>query len=126
MFVETTIFTHVLLITNMILVFLVISFTGFVMTILKFDGSSMLWLIQTKSPVPPIQSPNPTVTSWSNAAQLVAQIKFDYLSNILSWLDGVGPKTVIGWKALIGFETVFVPSVFPKLRLFAVWEVLGS
>ena len=94
------------------------------MTILKFGGSSMLWQIQTKSPVPPIQSPNPTVTSWSNAAQLVAQIKFDYLSIILSWLDGGAPKTVSGWKVGIGFETVFVPSTNPKLSLFAIWELL--
>ena len=82
MFVETTTYTHVFLITNIIRVFLVISFTGHVTTILKFAGSSMIWQIETKSPLPPIETPNPSITIWSNAANVVAKIKFDYLNTI--------------------------------------------
>jgi hypothetical protein len=75
----------------------------------------MFWQIQTKSPVPPIKTPNPSITVWSNAANVVAIIKFDYLHTILSWLDGVVPKTGSGWKAVIGFNTVCVPTLSPKL-----------
>ena len=124
MFVETTTYTHVFLITNIIRVFLVISFTGHVTTILKFAGSSMIWQIVTKSPIPPIKTPNPSITIWSNAANVAALIKLDYLNTILSWLDIVGPKSSSGWKAVIGFNTVCVPSLTPKVSLVNVWELL--
>ena len=101
-----------------------ISFTGHVTTILKFAGSSMIWQIETKSPLPPIETPNPSITTWSNAANVVAKIKFDYLNTILSWLDGVVPKTGSGWKAVIGFNTVCVPSLSPKVSEDNVRDLL--
>ena len=104
--------------TNTIFVFLVISFTGFVLTILKFDGSSMMWVVNTKSP-------GPTISSYSNVAKLVAQIKFDYLHTVLKWLDDDAPMTVGRWKVVIGFTTVFIPSAFPKINLSQVRWALG-
>ena len=98
MSVVITSYTHPFLITNILSVILVISFTGQVTTILKFSGSSMIWQIVTKSPIPPIETPNPSITIWSNAANVAALIKLDYLNTILSWLDIVGPKSSSGWN----------------------------
>lgn len=124
MLVETTTYTHAFLITNIISVILVISFTDHVTTILKFAGSSMIWQIETKSPLPPMETPNPSITTWSNAANVVAKIKFDYLNTILSWLDKVVPKSGSGWKAVIGFNTVCVPSLSPKVSQDNVGDLL--
>ena len=124
MSVVITSYTHAFLITNIISVILVISFTGHVTTILKFAGLSVIWQIETNSPFPPIKTPNPSITTWSNVANLVAKIKFDYLNTILSWLDGVLPKTSSGWKAVIGFNTVCVPSLTPKASVVNLWKLL--
>ena len=126
MSVVITSYTHAFLITNILSVILVISFTGQVTTILKFSGSSMIWKIVTKSPIPPIKTPNPSITIWSNAANVAALIKLDYLNTILSWLDIVGPKSSSGWKAVIGFNTVCVPSLTPKASVVNVWELLDA
>ena len=84
----------------------------------------MIWQIVTKSPIPPMETPNPSITIWSNAANVAALIKLDYLNTILSWLDIVGPKSSSGWKAVIGFNTVCVPSLTPKASVVNVWELL--
>ena len=110
--------------TNIISVILAISFTGQVTTILKFAGSSMIWQIVTKSPIAPMETPNPSITIWSKAANVAALIKLDYLNTILLWLDGVVPKSGSGWKAVIGFNTVCVPSLTPKVSEANVQELL--
>ena len=111
--------------TNKIFVFLVITFTVFVLTILKFDGSSMLWVVNTKLLSPEIESPGPTVSSYYNVANIVTQIKFDYLNTVLKWLDDAARKTVDRWKVVIGFKTVFLPSASPKLTLSQAYQLLG-
>ena len=121
---ETITYMYALLNTNIFSVIVAISSTDQVTTILKFAGSSMIWQIVTKSPIPPIKTPNPSITIWSNAANVAALIKLDYLNTILSWLDIVGPRTSSGWKAIIGVNTVCVPSLTPKATVVNVWELL--
>ena len=86
----------------------------------------MIWQIVTKSPIPPIETPNPSIMIWSNAANVAALIKLDYLNTILSWLDIVGPKSSSGWKAVIGFNTVCIPSLTPKASVVNVWKLLDA
>ena len=124
MFVETTTYTHVFHNNYHYSCFLVISFTGHVTTILKFAGSSMIWQIVTKSPIDPMETPSPSITIWSKAANVAALIKLNYLNTILLWLDKVGPKSSSGWKAVIGFNTVCVPSLTPKASVVNLCKLL--
>ena len=111
--------------THVIFFFPVLSFTENVLTILEFDGSPVFWVVNTKSLSPEILSSGPNATSFSNFDHLVTQIKFDYLSAVLKWIDDPGPKTGDAWKIVIGFQSLFLPVASPTLNVTVLRRILG-